>query len=938
MGIIESEVRITGQDAGASAMIERIGKKLDAMGKAARISPEVDKLSQSLGRAEAQLKAIDKYNSAKSLSDIGRKKVEDARRKVAELKTSMEGVEAPTRRMTAALEKAEAAEARLMAQQRRRAAAVLESKSALSGMGIALGEVGSAETALRAKVDGTTKALEKQMVAERKLAAEALERAKHAEKAHAIEERAAERRQHYMAHHGAVGMALGAAAGAVGVHGVLRVGEAAWEAGAERQHVITGMRTAGMPQEEIDRAQVLAEAVSRQAPNMSTSQILELHKEARSAVQHPEEVFHLMPDLARAASVLKGMGAENANIADLVKGGESLGLMNDPKRFHGFLEGQVKAMQVMGKTITTEQIYEAAKYSKATGSTLSDEFLNLTLPSLIQEMHGSSAGDALSALNKRFRGGMMHQHLAAKRMEEMGLLDDPSKIIRNKTGEIIGYSGKVKGDETLTHDPGKWFETFFKEGAAKVGAKSLEDINKLLAEVLPATAANLGRIFIQQEDTLRQHRANYESASDLEDAVEKQKADWSAAKQALRSSLEDLGAAVTGVHMGQAAKGLSWLADEIKNVAAAAAAHPNIAIPAAAVAGAGALAGAGYLSYQFMTAGLALQTSATMLDEAAVRLGANPLQKLLPSAATVAEASTTAAEGGALATGAVGLAAGVGVAGTLAGLEWLIHQSSEAQKAGHGGAWAPATFETRDADEYALAEQKDRLGELQARADRARSSAKFPDMPNPVLQQLEDEIADLRNQIAAREASLAKVPKFPIGPASDGNAPTMLGYGAEAKRKGGIALPDVPLSSIGANAIVGGPLPIILQVPPAAVAASAPPAVPALPAVAPAIGAPLDIRPPGLREDMTRFPPITMRDGQVAVPGTPQQIDVTGKVQSDVSVTTGGTIRVDVVASPGVEAKVGFQGITTNAVAKPSTGASMPDAGLPSHPGRMGPN
>ena len=893
MAILSSEVVITGKDAGVAAMFERIGKKLDAMGKAAKISPEFDKLAGALGKARAQAEAIEKFQSGRSAFADARAKFNASRQAVEQYAKAMRETEAPTRQMAAEYKRLQAGVTKNAEAFEKAKMAMLDAKHAAESFGMPLSKLASEQIRLRGVIDQTTKAVEHQAAAERHAADAAAKSHADALTRHAAAEKALERRNHFMAHHGLAGTLFGAAAGAVGIHSVLGVGEKAWEAGAERQHVITGMRTAGMPQEEIERAQALAEIVSRQAPNMSTSQIMELHKEARSAVQHPEEVFELMPQLARAASVLKGMGAENANIADLVKGGESLGLMNDPKRFHGFLEGQVKAMQVMGKTITTEQIYEAAKYSKATGSTLSDEFLNLTLPSLIQEMHGSSAGDALSSLSKRLRGGMMHQHVATDRLNQMGLLEDPSKIKRSKSGEIIGYEGKVKGDALLTSDPGQWFQTFFKEGAAKVGAKSLADINKLLAETLPSTAANLGRIFIQQEETLAQHRRNYDAATGLEETVERQREDWNAATMAFKSSLEDLGASVTGVNMGRAAKGLSWLSDEIKGFAKVAADHPYIAVPTAVVATGGAAIGAGYLGWQFMTAGTALQTSATMLDEAAVRLGASPLKSIVPSAATAVEAGVAGAEGGAVVGGGVGLAAGLGTAGVIGGLAWLIKASQDAQRAGRGGAWAPATFETRDLDEDALAEQRVRLAQLQARANRTRAASKFPDMPNPVLQQIEDEVADLQNQIAARETSLARVPKYPIGPMSDGNSPTMLGFDVGRRRKGDVTLPDVPMiPTIGGNGFLSGASPYGVGAP------------------APTIGAPIDIRPPAQRDGMA---------GPMEV-----KADVTSHVE------TAFTNRIEIVAAPGIEARQTFQSQATRV----STGPSMPNAGAAPHVAR----
>ncbi len=425
---------------------------------------------------------------------------------------------------------------------------------------------------------------------------------------------------HAWSSHGALGFVAGAAGGAASAHSIFHVTERGLEAGAERQHVRVTMQNAGMGADEIGRAETAAIAASRGAPNLSVSEIMELHKEARSAVQHAQEAFELIPDLAKAASVLKGMGVQNANIADIVKGGESLGLMNDPKRFHAYLEGQVKAMNVMGKTITTEQIYEAAKYSKAAGASLSDKFLNLVMPSLIQEMHGSSAGDALAMMSKTLRGGLQHKHLPVEKLNEIGMLEDPSKIRRSKTGQIMGYAGKVVGDHELATDP-QAFAKIYNEHMEAHGITELEDKLKFITETLPSTAANAMRILIQQEETLKQHAERYTAAPGLDKAAENQLQDASAAVGNLAKSMNDLGAAVTGPGMATAGQLLSSLAAGVRDLAAAAKDHPMLAMTAGGTAAAGGMLGAGYLSYQLMN-GFGLKTSAGLLDSAAVNLSA----------------------------------------------------------------------------------------------------------------------------------------------------------------------------------------------------------------------------------------------------------------------------------------------------------------------------
>jgi hypothetical protein len=58
------------------------------------------------------------------------------------------------------------------------------------------------------------------------------------------------------------------------------------------------------------------------------------------------------------------------------RGAEILGLGQHPKRMRDYIDSliKIKAQQVMGKTITPEMPYEFAKYSKASGATLSDRF------------------------------------------------------------------------------------------------------------------------------------------------------------------------------------------------------------------------------------------------------------------------------------------------------------------------------------------------------------------------------------------------------------------------------------------------------------------------------------------------------------------------------------------------------------------------------------
>jgi hypothetical protein len=488
----------------------------------------------------------------------------------------------------------------------------------------------------------------------------------------AVEKAKANQASHgVMSKHGAVGAALAAGAGYTSAHSIFEAIKSTYEAGAERQHVRQTARNAGIGPKELGRIERSAIAANAVAPGMSVSEIMELHKETRSAVTKPEEAFHIIGDLAKAGSVLKSLGVDTASLSQIVKGGESLGLMNDPKRFKEYLSGQVKSMQVMGKTITPEQIYEAAKYSKSSGALLSDRFINTTLPSLIQELHGSSAGEALSSLTKSFRGGLQHQHLPVQKLKELGLLADPSQIRYNKVGGIMGYAGKLKNDDILASDPKKWFQETFKPAAVASGAKSLADQVLLLSQVLPQRAANLGRLFIQQEEAFEQHAKNYDAAADLDKALDNLRRDPKFAVKAFTNAVDNLEAAVSGPAMPHIARGVSWLASEINELAASAAKHPRMATAGGAVAAGGAIGGAGWLTYKLATgfglpaAAGQLTVAAKALDAAAARLGAAPGG--LPAPVKAAPKSVALASGGATVGGAIVGAAGPAALGVVGG-------------------------------------------------------------------------------------------------------------------------------------------------------------------------------------------------------------------------------------------------------------------------------
>jgi hypothetical protein len=532
--------------------------------------------------------------------------------------------------------------------------------------------------------------------------------------------------------------ALGAAATAVSIHSVVETGKRAIEAGAERQHVEVKGLNAGISATDMGRINAASKDAKRGAPNMSVTEIEELAIEARSAIKHPEELFDILGPLAKAGSVLRGMGVDNSGLAMIVKAAESLGRMNTPEQFKTYLDGQVRAMQVFGKTITPEQIYEAAKYSKSAGATLSDQFINGTMPSLIQEMRGSSAGDALSMLSRTLRGGLEHRGTGTQLLEDVGITPDEGKIHRNKAGKVTGYGGQVKGNDLLAADPARWVWEVWKPALEAHGKTTLQDQIEYTNRALPSTAANVVRILLQQEESIKQHQENLSKAADATQAAANQAREAASAFTALGKSLNDLGAAATKPAMESIAGGLNKITGAVNGLADWAEKHPTAAVTGASVGGAAALGGSGYLVYQLSkgfglpSAAGQLSGAALALDGAAARLGAGGVVGNVAGGVGAAATAGGRAGLGLLAGGAAALPWFIGGGVAIAGGLYLLDQAipSGAPVSGRGARPRKLPFEdAHDGDAHELTGFASDAGHWQAGIGRGASRRWVADTP-----------------------------------------------------------------------------------------------------------------------------------------------------------------------------------------------------------------
>ena len=448
----------------------------------------------------------------------------------------------------------------------------------------------------------------------------------------------------------------------------------AYEKGADLQHSVVSLRNAGVPEADISRARDIATNTAKSVPAIPAAEGLQIYQEARGSLQHPDEAFELLPMLTQAKSVLDAMGMEGARMGDLVKAGELQGLTKDKSKFEKFLNDQVRVMAVLKGTVTTNDIFEAAKYSKLAGLGYNDEFRNLILPSLIQEMGGASAGTGLSTLQKTLRGGLQNKHLPVQIMKRLGLLEDPNAIVKTKTGEIKGYSGKLVGDDLLGQNPFEWFNTVFKPAASAKGYKTQDDQFRLINMLLGQKAGDVAAKFISQSEIFAQHQRNYEAAPDVATMVENNRKDPLSSMTEMAGALSNFTSVLASPAMDGAAKALDSIAQSINGWAQSLAewqkANPDLAKGLAGGAlvagGAAGLYGSsmllGRLVSIFTGSTSALNGSAVALTEAATALDAAALKLGGSSAVNAA----TAGEGAAAGASTTGTAAAAGEVGMVA--------------------------------------------------------------------------------------------------------------------------------------------------------------------------------------------------------------------------------------------------------------------------------
>ena len=641
--VITAEAVISARDNTGDVFVN-IARKLQEVGKGAKASAEVERLSAALSQADATAKKIDGFRVASRGLDAASLSMAKAKQTAALLAEQIAGMTKPTATLNGQMTQAERAVTKATDAFKKQGAAVREARSALAEAGVPLNRLGEEQKRLQGLVQGTTRALETQINVERqaaamaeKVAAASRDQAKAEAAAARIAQTRVEQRAEIVRHHGVVTYGVQAAAGALAAHSIVQGEEHMLTAGAEIEHERVRLRALGksVTEEQARAMEKQALDLAVKYPLLAQSQLMHTSRNAVAITGSPEEAMAVAEPLAKLRVIADAQhpGQDSTEDFDaLVKGLEIKGVTQHPEQFLSYMNGIAKGLNAFGDTVKPSQYYDMFKYGRQATPRLSEDFILSTAPALAQELGGSSYGKAVSGFNSAVVSGVM-KHTAGKEFADLGLVD-PKDLDTLKTGEVKGLKAghSLKGADLAQSDPYQWIQTYLLPALARKGITDEDGISKEIGRLFQnSTTAQLVSILATQTSKIEKDRAVQKGALGLDSAADYAGKDPFAALKGFSTSLETFAGVLTAPIMGDATKGLASLSGMVGQASERLAAfekdHPDAAKALAVGTGVAGLAVAGTASAALLTgfglpgASVHLEASAVALEAAAGKIG-----------------------------------------------------------------------------------------------------------------------------------------------------------------------------------------------------------------------------------------------------------------------------------------------------------------------------
>ena len=300
-----------------------------------------------------------------------------------------------------------------------------------------------------------------------------------------------------------------------------------------------------------------------------------------------DELFHLARQMATIHAALRNTGVSSTDEDNLatIRAMDELGFKTEAERDR-YLNETTKMRQIFGDQIKMGTYLSAIQNAHAAAYDWSDEFKYRYLPTLLQ-MSGEQGGTQIATGYSNYVGQHMQQS-ELRALAKNGFVNS-SDLIHNKVGDVRGIreGAQLFESDMFMKNIVQWALDFHREYLKRKGA-SESGFSKLVAR-MPRNMGGMIEGIVHGE--LRFERdagliANAPGGTAASDSFLGQNP--SAALEALRESIAQFGAVVTGPAVQAAGPAMAKLAQAITTVSTAAEqfekAHPNAGAAASSAA------------------------------------------------------------------------------------------------------------------------------------------------------------------------------------------------------------------------------------------------------------------------------------------------------------------------------------------------------------------
>ncbi|VDO13890.1 unnamed protein product, partial [Brugia timori] len=375
----------------------------------------------------------------------------------------------------------------------------LQAEARKSGIGI--GHLGSEQSRIKARIDATNVS-----IAQQKDRLEALATVN----ARKVQIRETFGRTRAVAGH----LAMAGAAGLGTAYGIRRAVTEPLHQVREYDTTTTRIEALGLGKEESARAIKYAQRMKTFGTSMNDNLGLMLDATTAFADVHHAEM--VMPTLAKMKFANTAMFGEESGkdnerkFLDMLRVIELRGGLASEKTFTDQADMVQRVITATGGRVGPEEWLNFIKTGGVAAKGLNDSAMYYQLEALISEMGGNRVGTAtMSAYQNLYQGKTTKR--AAKNIEALGLIGDPSKLSHDKAGQLAFLNpGALKGSELFRTNQFEWMEQVLLPALKQKGITEKEQVLDTIGSIFSnRTASNLfAQMYLQRDQIHKNAKLN----------------------------------------------------------------------------------------------------------------------------------------------------------------------------------------------------------------------------------------------------------------------------------------------------------------------------------------------------------------------------------------------------------------------------------------------